>query len=178
MILLNGPSSSGKASIGRALQSLLDDPWFLFPIDALGAMRSTDHQRVLAESETEAMLRRTRMGYHRAVAALASVGNNVIMDYPLSERWRLDDLLDVLTGCRVALIDVRCKLDELDRRERARADRPLGLARSQDVFSHDDRDITVDTTRTTAHTCALAIATQLTALGTDTAVDRLRRQSQ
>jgi len=55
------------------LQRLLADPWFLFPVDTLGAMRSTEHARVLDERKVDAMLRRTRMGYHRAVAALASV---------------------------------------------------------------------------------------------------------
>jgi AbrB family looped-hinge helix DNA binding protein len=71
-------------------------------------MRSTEHTRVLDEGELDAMLRRTRLGYHRAVAAVASVGNDVIMDYPLSEPWRLDDLLDVLEGYDVTAVDVQC----------------------------------------------------------------------
>ena len=33
-------------------------------------MRSTVHSRVLDDAEIGAMLRRTRLGYHRAVAAL------------------------------------------------------------------------------------------------------------
>ena len=49
-------------------------------------MQSTEHTRVL--DVVDAMLRRTRMGHHRAVAAAASVGNDVIMDYPLSEPSR------------------------------------------------------------------------------------------
>ena len=66
--------------------------------DAIGAMRSTAHTRVLADTEITAMLSRTRLGYHRAVAALASAGNDVVMDYPLSEQWRLADLLETLDG--------------------------------------------------------------------------------
>ena len=174
VLLLNGASSSGKSSIGRALQRVLDDPWFLFPVDSLGAMRSTAHTRVLDEGEIDMVLHRTRLGYHRAVAAVASVGNDVIMDYPLSEPWRLDDLLDVLEGYDVTVVDVHCQPDELDRRERARGDRPVGLARSQRVFRHDDRDIAVDTTHTTAEACAIAIATELAALGPDKAFNRLR----
>lgn len=173
VILLNGASSSGKGSIGRALQRVLPEPWLHFPVDSLGAMRST---RVLDDTEVAAMLRRTRQGYHRAVAALASVGNDVIMDYPLSEPWRLDDLLDVLDGYDVTAVDVHCDPDELDRRERARGDRPVGLARSQRVFRHDDRDITVDTTRTSPEECAGAIVAQLPGLGPDKAFDRLRRR--
>src|SRR5207248_3298343 len=133
VLLLNGASSSGKSSIGRALLPLLADPWFLVPVDAIGAMRSTVHTRMLDDEEVGEMLRRTRLGYHRAVAALASAGNDVIMDYPLSERWRMSDLLDTLDGYDVTLVEVRCSQEELDRRERGRADRPVGLARSQAV---------------------------------------------
>ncbi|MEU4239151.1 hypothetical protein [Actinoplanes sp. NPDC026619] len=98
VILLNGASSSGKSSIGRALLPLLADPWFFVPADAVGDMRSTVHTRVLDDAEIDAMLTRTRIGYHRAVAGLVSAGNDVIMDYPLSEAWRLADLLDTLDG--------------------------------------------------------------------------------
>ncbi len=175
VILLNGASSSGKSSIGRALQGLLAGPWFFFPIDSLGAMRATHHTRALNDVGLDAILRRTRLGYHRAVAALASVGNDVIMDYPLSEPWRLADLLDVLDGCDVTLVDVHCSSDELTRRERARGDRPVGLARAQSqVHAQDDNDIVVDTTTTDPETCARTIATELVALTLPKAFDRLR----
>lgn len=175
VILLNGASSSGKTSIGRALLGVLAGPWFFFPVDSLGAMRSTGQSLVLDEDEIEAMLRRTRVGYHRAVAGLASAGNDVIMDYPLSEPWRLENLLDTLDGYDVTAVDVRCDPDELDRRERARSDRPVGLAGSQSVFRHDERDIAVDTTHTSPEACAITIATKLATLGPSKAFDRLRR---
>lgn len=120
------------------------------------------------------MLRRTRAGYHRVVAALAEAGNDVIMDYPLSEPWRLDDLLDVLEGYDVTLVEVRCDPDELDRRERARGDRPEGLARSQTIDAHDDRDIAVDTTRTGPEEAARMIAGALPGVPVPKAFDRLR----
>ncbi len=177
IILLNGASSSGKSSIGEALLSRLPDPWFLVPVDAIGAMRSTVHTRVLDDAQIDAMLRRTRLGYHRAVAALASTGNDVIMDYPLSERWRLDDLLDVLAPYDVTLVEVRCSADELDRRERSRDDRPIGLARTQAmVYAHGDFDIAVDTTETGPDECAATIANALGAVPVPRAFDRLRRR--
>ncbi|MDH2413261.1 AAA family ATPase [Nocardioides sp. CER19] len=175
IILLNGASSSGKSSIAHALLGLLAAPWFFFPVDALGAMRSTQHTRPLDDAEVEAMLRRTRRGYHRAVAALASAGNDVIMDYPLSEPWRLADLLEVLETYDVTLVDVLCSPDELDRREAARRDRPIGLARSQSrVFEHDDRDIAVDTTATAPDACARAIVAELPRITHPKAFERLR----
>jgi chloramphenicol 3-O phosphotransferase len=172
VILVNGPSSSGKSSICRALLPLLDGPWFLVPVDAINAMRSHEHQGRI--HDLDLVLRRTREGYHRAVAALASVGNDVVMDYPLSEPWRLTDLLGVLKGYDVTLVDVTCEAAELVRRERARGDRPEGLAASQDVFRHDDRDLTVDTTTTSPEDCAAMIAAALASLSPPSAFERLR----
>jgi chloramphenicol 3-O phosphotransferase len=177
VLLLNGASSSGKSSIGRALLPLLADPWFLVPVDVFGAMRSTVHTRVLDDAEIDAMLRRTRLGYHRAVAALAATGNDVIMDYPLSERWRVTDLLDVLDGVDVTLVEVRCAPAELERRERERGDRPAGLARSQSLVYSHDADIVVDTTHTGADACARTIVGALNGVREPKAFARLRSQA-
>ncbi|WP_170167309.1 chloramphenicol phosphotransferase CPT family protein [Actinoplanes xinjiangensis] len=177
IIVLNGASSSGKSSVGRAMLGLLADPWFLFPVDDLGAMRSTVHTRVLDDAGIAAMLTRTRRGYHRAVAGLASAGNDVIMDYPLSEAWRLADLLDVLRGFDVTLVEVRCSPRELARRERARGDRPVGLAVSQTlVYEHGDRDIVIDTTRTGALDGARQVVAALDTVAVPKAFERLRQR--
>ena len=177
IILLNGASSAGKSSIGRALLPLLPDPWFLVPVDAIGAIRSTVHTRVLDDAEISEMLRRTRLGYHRSVAALASAGNDVIMDYPLSEQWRLADQLEILERYDVTLVEVRCSQEELDRRERDRGERPVGLARSQMmVYAYGDCDIAVDTTSTGPDECAITIVKALNAIPSSKAFDRLRRR--
>jgi chloramphenicol 3-O phosphotransferase len=177
IILLNGASSSGKSSIGRALLPLLPDPWFLVPVDAFGAMRAAVHTRVLDDAEVGEVLRRTRLGYHRAVAALASAGNDVIMDYPLTEQWRLKDLLETLNGYDVTLVEVCCSPEELDRRERSRKDRPVGLARSQTtVHTHGEFDIAVDTTTADPDVCAKTIVHALDAAPSPKAFDRLRRR--
>lgn len=176
VVLLNGPSSSGKSSIGRAMMPLLDDPWFFAPVDAISGLRSTVHRKALGDAEVQDMLIRTRRGYHRTVAALASVGNDVVMDYPLSEPWRLLDLLVVLDGFEVTLVDVTCAIEELDRRERARGDRPLGLAGSQNVFDHGDRDLVVDTTTASPQECAELVVRHLAEGAAPTAFTRLRRR--
>ena len=89
---------------------------------------------------------------------MASAGNDVIMDYPLSEPWRLDDLVETLRPYDVTLIDVRCDPEELDRRERTRGDRPVGLARSQtQVYAHGDPDLVIDSTSASPAECAARI---------------------
>ncbi|MEO5664989.1 MAG: AAA family ATPase [Nocardioides sp.] len=176
VILLNGASSSGKSSIGDALLECLPDPWFLVPVDAFGAMRSETRTQHLDDVELAEVLKRTRLGYHRAVAGLAAAGNDVIMDYPLSERWRLDDLVTVLDGYDVTLVEVRCSPEELAHREHERGDRPVGLAQSQTaVYEHGDFDIVVDTTRAAPAACAAHIAETMDTLAESKAFDRLRR---
>lgn len=177
MVLLNGPSSSGKTSIGRAMLPLLDDPWFFVPVDAVSGLRSESYRRALDDAGITEMLQRTRRGYHRAVAGLASVGNDVIMDYPLSEPWRLADLLEVLEPFEVLLVDVTCAPEELVRRELARGDRPVGLAASQAVFAHPERDLVVDTTATPADACARAVVRLLEESPSPTAFERMRARA-
>jgi len=73
------------------------------------------------------------------------------------------------------LVEVRCAPEELDRREIARGDRPVGLARSQTaVHGIGESDIVVDTTSTSADDCATAIAHALDVLSHPKAFDRLR----
>lgn len=175
--MLNGPSSSGKTSIGRAMLPLLDDPWFLIPVDAVSGLRSTVHRRQLNDADVAEMLRKTRLGYHRAVAALASVGNHAIMDYPLSEPWRLDDLRHVLQGYDVTMVDVRSSPEVLAHREQVRGDRPQGLAGSQSVYDHADRDITVDTTSTPSQECAQQIVDLMGGLPSPKASNRIRTRA-
>jgi chloramphenicol 3-O phosphotransferase len=99
------------------------------------------------------------------------------MDYPLSEQWRLDDLLKTLQGYDVTLVEVRCSLDELEQRERERGDRPVGLARSQEiVYAHGEHDIAVDTTSAGPQECAVTIVNSLSAVPSPKAFDRLRRR--
>ena len=107
--------------------TLLEEPWFFVPVDSISGMRSAVHRRELDETAVRDMLRRTRLGYHRVIAALASAGNHVIMDYPLSEPWRLSDLLQVLDGYDVTLVDVHCSADELARQLPGRLAAPEGV---------------------------------------------------
>ncbi|MBJ6998882.1 AAA family ATPase [Streptomyces sp. CRPSP2-6A1] len=95
IIFLNGTSSSGKSSIAEELLEVLDEPSFHLPVDAFHAMRT---RREVDPEELPAILRRTWMGFHRAVAGMAAAGNNVVVDHVLSEEWRLLDCLELFTA--------------------------------------------------------------------------------
>src|SRR5512142_3216555 len=136
IIFLNGTSSSGKSSIARQLQLMLDPPHFHMSIDAINGMRAKQKTRELDDAGLQAVLSRTRAGFHRAVAGMAEAGNDVIVDHVLSEPWRLLDCLAVMAGYRVVFVGVRCAPAELERRERERGDRTQGAALAQEPLVH------------------------------------------
>lgn len=176
VILLNGVSSSGKSSIARQLLTDLDRPFFHMGVDMIGAMRSQTRTHEVDERERAEILRRTRAGFHRAVAAMASVGNDIVMDHVLSEPWRLRDCLAVMTGIDVVFVGVHCSLDELQHREQRRGDRPPGTAAKQidAVHAHGIYDLEVDTSANTTEACSAQITALLDEGTLPRAFDRLR----
>ncbi len=174
IIFLNGTSSSGKSSIARELLEILDDGvFFHLAVDGFNAMRS---KRELGAEELEEALRRTRMGFHRSIAAMAEAGNDIVVDHVLSEPWRLLDCLTVLRPEDVLFVGVHCPLDELTRRELARGDRPPGLAAHQYhlVHEHGDYDLECDTSTASPRQCAQQIKEFLSHRPNPTAFTRLR----
>ena len=74
-------------------------------------------------------------GFHRCIPALASAGNDLIVDHIIEfPEWR-DELASLLRGFDVFLVGMHCDLDEIDRRERARDDRVSGEGRTH--VQHD-----------------------------------------
>ncbi|MFE2432715.1 chloramphenicol phosphotransferase CPT family protein [Streptomyces sp. NPDC059373] len=173
IIFLNGTSSSGKSSIARELVGVLDEPCFHMPVDAFHAMRSGPE---MAPDQLSVVLKRTWMGFHRAVAGMAEAGNVVVVDHVLSEPWRLQDCLALFSPQDVVLVGVRCPLPELERREQARGDRPAGLAARQfdRVHAHGIYDIECDTGSSSPIECAREIKEFLHRRTTPTAFERMR----
>lgn len=163
VIFLNGASSSGKTTIAEQLLLVLETPYFHFGVDAFNGMRGRERTNGLPGSELDAVLRRTRAGFHRAVAGMAQAGNDLVVDYVLSEPWRLADCLSVFAGLEVIFVGVHCSPDELDRREALRGDRQPGQARAQldTVHAHRLYDLECDTEAHSARDCALQIKAYL-----------------
>ncbi|WP_199203462.1 chloramphenicol phosphotransferase CPT family protein [Mycobacterium sp. shizuoka-1] len=159
VILLNGVTSSGKSTIARQLLADFPSPWFHMSVDMFGAMRSEARTHELDADALSAVLRRTRAGFHRAVAGMAMAGNDIVMDHVLSEPWRLADLLTVTVGIDVVCVGVHCDRGELERREAARGDRVPGSAVDQlaRVHAHATYDVEVDTSIESVEECSARI---------------------
>lgn len=155
-VILNGPSSSGKSSLARRLQTLSrDEPFMHVSLDAFRAMEPphywSERERDSWAPREEALCR----AINAAAAAYARRGQGVIMDHVLPPRawpWIAQDL----RGLPVLAVAIHCAHAELAARELARGDRRAGLAASQAVKIHQDRayDLELDTTSLSAEECA------------------------
>lgn len=157
VVALNGVTSSGKSTLAAALLDEFDEPWTVMAIDQFHRSRA---RKPLSDASREIVVRRTVRGFHRAVAAFASVGNNVVVDHLLGEPWRFEDWLVSMSSVPTYLIGVYCDTDVLEARERDRGNRQVGRAVSQlaSIHAHGAYDMTVDTTRTPASVLASQVA--------------------
>ena len=163
IILLNGASSSGKSTLARHCQDLLEQPFLHLSSDQLvdgGALpRRRDPTGPFAWPEHLRPL--FFDGFHRCIPAMASAGNNLLVDHIIEYRsWRLQ-LEDLLSGFDVFLVAVHCDGAELDRRERVRGDRRPGEGRAHlednQIHQLGAYDYEVDTTAGVDATLARAV---------------------
>ena len=185
VILLNGTSSAGKTTIARTLQAVLDDPWLLAGVDSFRDMmppRWLDDgphahdgfawtamapagEEPVARLQVGPVGQRMTAAMHRAVRAMADVGNDVIVDDMLVEQGWLLDWARVLDGIDAWLVGVRCPAAVLRQRERLRgiaATRGAAVGQLALVHTHGDYDLEVDTSLATPERCACRIADQVT----------------
>jgi chloramphenicol 3-O phosphotransferase len=174
-IVLNGASSAGKSSIGRALQERWDGPLLLTGIDSFlagwperyfaapGEPASTGFTIVPGEGPAPSYVpspgpdgRRLLRAAHRAWLAIHESGLDQVVDHVLLDGASRAHALRVLTGAAVHWVGVRCDLDELARREAARGDRFAGFAVGTAAVCHEAMtyEVEVDTTATSAEDAA------------------------
>ncbi len=167
IIFLNGTSSSGKTSIAKTLQQILDEPYLCCSVDSFLTMLlpekyiSPDETDEISEEDVEilqALIPKIVSGMHHCIQALASEGINLIVDHVLQSPAWLNDCVVLLADFPVFFVGVQCPLEELERRERGR-NREQGLARRQFdvVHAHQVYDVEVDTFAHSPIKCALQI---------------------
>jgi len=180
VIVLNGGSSSGKSSIARCLQELLDEPWVRSGVDELlaalapslvgGTAPRPGRAPVIRFDADGAVLvdaawRPVESAWYRGVASMARAGLGVIVEEVLlaggEGQRRLASALD---GIAVVWIGVRCDPDVAAAREAARPERIAGMAASQAARVHEgvDYDLVVDTTKASVEQCARMVLACLT----------------
>lgn len=137
IILLNGASSSGKSSLARAVQARIDLPFWHISIDHLRDSGVLPTERIRnGEFDWRQMREAFFIGFEQSLLAYVQAGNSLIVEHIMeSEPW-LHRLVGILRGQDVFFVGVRCDLVELERREIARGNRPIGDARRDYATIH------------------------------------------
>jgi len=176
LIVLNGASSSGKSTLCRALSAVLAGPTIHLEEDRF--VFDTVHARFLDGPGAPEIFRRTMVGYYGSLGAFLAAGLSALADTGFYTPELVEAFVRALPTETVWLVAVRCSLDELERRERARGDRSAGLARQQHDSIHAAvvYDIEVDTSESSPDMCAEVIRRRVEGPDRPRAMDMLRQR--
>jgi len=161
IVLLNGPPSSGKSSLTRALQAALPTPWFHRSLDDFLA----GYQDRWLVVDDGSLFNRVMAGYLGSLRQLALAGNDILAEAVITPSRRALYQTQ-LTGLSVTMIAVRCSYEEALRRERQRGDRrggPIDLPADEfhAVYEGLVYDVEVDTESSNPEQLAEWVAQQL-----------------
>ncbi|HSJ87358.1 MAG TPA: AAA family ATPase [Anaerolineales bacterium] len=138
IIIINGPSSSGKTTLALAAQKQFDIPFLRFSFDLFLDNQVLPLEQIRNGSFSwEAMRSSVFRGIHRCLPALANAGNNLIFDHIIESKSWLEDLLPSVSGLDVFFVGLHCSLPELERREAERGNRRSGEARTDFETVHN-----------------------------------------
>lgn len=168
IIYLNGPSSSGKTTLAKALQESLQEPFLHVGIDKMiSYMPSKLNNWVGGEApdgfffkkdtgpeghpiqviHSGSFAKRITRSLKDITRLLASQGYNLIIDDVAIGGEEILEWKETLNEYRVLYVGVVTPLEILEKREKARGDRMLGSARGQYYLVHENAeyDLEVDT---------------------------------
>ena len=122
IILLNGTSSSGKSTLAQALRSELEPQFHFYASDQLAdeGFRPLDKDVRFAWRET------FFDGFHRSIAAFASVGLDLLVEHIVEEKQWAEQLQVLLAPFDVFWVGVHAPVAEIERREILRGNRRPG----------------------------------------------------
>ena len=156
IILLNGPSSAGKSTLAKKLQTLVaeqkNERYMIVSIDDF--MKMSPEETIYEDDVFEisgAMCER--------VLEILKDCPGVIIDHVITSERIFNQLKEMLHSYDLQMVHVTCPLEVLQKREKERGNRCLGSAQAsyEYLFPKEGYDLTVDTHRMTAAECAKSI---------------------
>ncbi len=124
IILLNGPTCSGKTTIARLIQDKSPTARAHMQIDTFVAMLPDRYIAGPTPDDRQTVFTQMRHGFHAAIAAAAAQGTPVIVDTVRGEPGWLDEWLDAFKPFTVLFVGVSTDLEDLLRREQAERTSP------------------------------------------------------
>ena len=144
VILLNGPSSSGKSTLAKALQGLIGEKRSeRYEVVSIDDFMKTDPMETIYEDDVYEV---SGDLCGRALEILET-GAGVIIDHVITSERIFRELQETLRAYPLIAVHITCPLEILKAREQARGDRCAGSAEAsaQYLFPQEGYDLTVDT---------------------------------
>jgi chloramphenicol 3-O phosphotransferase len=152
IIIINGPSSSGKTTLALALQKRLDLPFIRFSFDLFLDHKAFPSEQIKSGKFSWDLMRPSVFrGIQQCLPALATAGNNILFDHIIETKAWLYELLSLISELDVFFVGLHCSLPELERRETQRGNRREGEARQdfQTVHNITSYDLELDSEQST-----------------------------
>lgn len=165
---MNGPSSSGKTTLAKALQHAFEDLFLHVSIDRIIAWmpekvnnwtggkaplgfswkESKDESgNLIQELQAGPYAEKIAKTFQEVVLTLAKMGHHLIIDDISLGAKQLDEWKQILRDFKVLWVGVNAPLDILEQREKERGNRIVGSARGQfhKVHMGSTYDLSIDT---------------------------------
>lgn len=126
LLLLAGPSCAGKTVLGNALRDSLPGNW-LFWDEALSQPQVPNREDFITHENDLRMFE----GNLRSIRAYVDSGFDVVAELYMWSEGDLAKAAQVFEGIEPLVVELRCRLDILEERERMRESALLGFARTQ-----------------------------------------------
>lgn len=156
VILLNGPSSSGKSTLAKAVQTaILNRRGERYAIISIDDYMKLSKEETIYEDDVFEISGDMCRGAEDALKR----SPGVIVDHVITSERIFRQLAEAMRPYALHTVRVTCPPEELLRREQARKDRCPGSAEASFIYLYpkDGYDLTVDTHRMPAEECADAI---------------------
>jgi len=153
IILLNGPSSSGKSTLAKVLRQLISEKRH----QQYGIVSIDDFLEMSADEpiyEDDVFAISSKMC--EKTLELLKTSDGVIIDHVITSERIFSQLKESLSQYKLYMIKVFCPIEILREREKRRGNRCPGSAEAslQYLFPKDDYDLAVDTNSMTTAECA------------------------
>ena len=144
VILLNGPSSSGKSTLAKALQTLIKEQKSeSYEVVSIDDFMKTNPMETIYEDDIYAV----SGDLCERVLEILNTGSGVIIDHVITSERIFRQLKEMLYAYPLYMVQITCPLKTLREREQARGDRCAGSAEASATYLYpkEGYDLTIDT---------------------------------
>ena len=160
-IIVNGVSSAGCTSLVKRFCELSHGEYIGLHVDEFTKTLPEEMWKRCCDSD--AGWAEIGMAFNNHISSVLKRHGKIVADTFYKLPAARNHLFEVVERKSIFFVQMYCRIEELERREMARGDRPKGLARSQfnDVYSLAEYDLMLDSSHMDIDQCAWILKEKL-----------------